>query len=177
MSQASNHVKWCLNKAKKEIEECKKVGKREEHRGLIKKSPDLEEAKKHLLKAEHNLKAIKTFNDTGFSDWSINAGFYCIYQCFLGIAIKFGYESGNQECTISLIEWLNEDKKINIDNRFIELLKHENLKDIEINKIIDMREEYTYGVKTSVEDDNKINELLELCKICLDQTKNIIFKE
>ncbi len=24
MSQASNHVKWCLNKAKKELEACKK---------------------------------------------------------------------------------------------------------------------------------------------------------
>lgn len=25
MSQASNHVEWCLNKAKKEIEECEKL--------------------------------------------------------------------------------------------------------------------------------------------------------
>ena len=55
MSQASKHVDWCLNKAKREIEECKKQGKRPKHRGLLKSNPDLEEAGKHLAKAEHNL--------------------------------------------------------------------------------------------------------------------------
>ncbi len=36
MSQASKQVEWCLSKAKKEIEECKKLGKRAKHRGLLK---------------------------------------------------------------------------------------------------------------------------------------------
>lgn len=35
MSQASKYVQWCLHKAKKEIEECKKLGKRAKHRGLL----------------------------------------------------------------------------------------------------------------------------------------------
>ena len=82
MSQASNHVKWCLSKAKKEIEEYKEQGKRIKHRGLLKIKPDTEGAKKHIIKAEHNLSAISKFKAIGFSDWSIAAGFYSIYHCF-----------------------------------------------------------------------------------------------
>ena len=78
VSQASKHVDWCLNKATKEVEECQKLGKRPKHRGLLKSDPDNEEARKHLAKAEHNLKAITHFKDTGFSDWSMSAGFYCV---------------------------------------------------------------------------------------------------
>ncbi len=84
MSQASKHVEWCLNKAKKEIEECKTQGKRLKHRGLLKSNPDIDEAKKHLAKAEHNLIGIIRFKEIGFSDWSMSAGFYCIYQLFFG---------------------------------------------------------------------------------------------
>ena len=51
MSQASKHVKWCLNKAKKEIEECKRQGKGLKHRGLLKIDPDIDEARKSLFKA------------------------------------------------------------------------------------------------------------------------------
>lgn len=100
MLQASKHLEWCLNKAQKEVEECKKLGKRPKHRGLLKIEPNIEEAKKHLLKAEHNLEGISKFVEIGFSDWTMSAGFYCIYHCFLAIATKFGYESGNQTCTI-----------------------------------------------------------------------------
>ena len=48
MSQAANHVKYCLNKAKKETQE----GKR--HKGLVEIEADLEKAATHLEKAEHN---------------------------------------------------------------------------------------------------------------------------
>ena len=41
MSRASNHLKWCLNKAKMEIEECKKQGKKIKHRGLFEINPDI----------------------------------------------------------------------------------------------------------------------------------------
>ena len=134
MSQASKHLDWCLNKAKREIEECKKQGKIIKHRGLIKIKPDIIEAEKHLKKAEHNFNAIGSFQETGFSDWSISAGFYCIYHCFLAIAAKFGYESRNQECTISLIECLKEEGKININSKFIEILKHQDIEEIQENK-------------------------------------------
>jgi len=176
MTRASDHVKWCIKKANKEIVECKKLGKRDKHRGLLKVITDPEKIKKHLEKAEHDFKATKKFSEMGFSDWSINAGFYTIYQCFLAIALKFGYESGNQECTVSLIEWLNEEGKINIDKKYIQLLKHEELKDIDKTNIIDMREDYTYGVNTSVDNKKTIDELIQTCKEIIDITKEIVLR-
>lgn len=175
MSQASKHVDWCINKANKEIEECKRLGKKQKHRGLLKLETDVEEAKKHLKKAEHNLNAINKFKEIGFSDWSITASFYCIYHCFLAIAVKFGYESRNQTCTISLMEYLNEENKINIDTKFIDMLKYEDMEEVKESKIIEEREEYTYGIKISVEDETKINELTKNCKELFDVTKNIVF--
>jgi len=177
MSQASKHVEWCLNKARKEIDECKKLGKRIKHRGLLKSDPDTNEAKKHLAKAEHNLRGITKFKHIGFSDWSMSAGFYCIYHCFLAIAAKFGYESANQTCTISLMRFLNETNQIKLNERFIELLEYEEMEDIEEGKsIIDLREDYTYGVQVSVKDETKINDLKKTCKELVDITKGIIFE-
>ena len=75
---------------------------------------DIEEAKNHLKKAEHNFKAVLSFEKTGFSDWSVSAVFYTIYHCFLAIIRKFGYESRNQECTIALVEHLKEQNKIKL---------------------------------------------------------------
>ena|SRR3989344_4132171 len=135
MSQASKYIEWCLNKAKKEIEECKKQGKRVKHRGLLKGSPNIEEAKKHLSKAEHNLLGMTRFKEIGFSDWSMSAGFYCIYHCFLAVASKFGYESSNQTCTISLMKYLKEEKLIDIDEKFIDLLEYEELEETKTNNL------------------------------------------
>ena len=45
MSQHTKQIEWCLKKAKKEINECKKQGKRLKHRGLLKINPNIEEAK------------------------------------------------------------------------------------------------------------------------------------
>lgn len=176
MSQASKHVEWCLNKAEKEIEECKKLGKRLKHRGLLKGNPDQEEAKKHLAKAEHNLSGITQFKEIGFSDWSISAGFYCIYHCFLAIGAKFGYASGNQTCTISLMRFLKENNKIQLDDKFIELLEYEDVEDVREDSVIDLREDYTYGVQISVKDEAKLNDLKKICKELIDITKQIIYK-
>ncbi len=176
MSQTSKHIEWCLKKGEKEIGECKKSGRRLKHRGLLKTKPDIENSKKHLLKAKHNFDAITKFREIGFSDWSITAGFYCIYHCFLAITSKFGYESKNQECTISLIKNLKEENKINIDGKFIDMLKHEEIKEIHEGGIIEMRENYTYGVDVSVEDKSKIDDLVKNCKEIIDITKEIIFK-
>lgn len=176
MSQDSRHVEWCLNKAKKEIEECKKLGKRPKHRGLLKSNPNSDEAKKHLTKAEHNLNGITKFKEVGFSDWSLSAGFYCIYHCFLAIAAKFGYESANQTCTISLMRFLKENNKIKLDEKFIELLEYKEMEDIREDSIIDLREDYTYGVQISVKDEAKINGLKKICKELIDITKQIVYE-
>ena len=175
MSQASKQVDWCLNKTKKEVEECKKQGKRIKHRGLLKSNPNLEEAQKHLVKAEHNFLGITRFKEIGFSDWSMSAGFYCIYHCFLAIAAKFGYESGNQTCTISLMRYLKEEKMIDIVDKFIELLEYEPLEKTKEGSIIALREDYTYGVQISIEDETKMNELKKTCKDLVDVTKQIVY--
>jgi uncharacterized protein (UPF0332 family) len=165
-------VQWCLSKAAKEIEECEKLGKRPKHRGLLKGVPDVEEAKRHLAKAEHNLIGVTKFREIGFSDWSMSAVFYCVYHCFLAIAAKFGYESGNQACTISLIRFLNEEKKTNLDEKFIKLLEYEQAADEE--SIIDLREDYTYGVHIAIKDEAKLDELKKNCKELVDSTKEIV---
>lgn len=176
MSQASKHVEWCLNKAKKEIEECKKLGKRPKHRGLLKADSDIEEAKNHLAKAEHNLLGITKFKEIGFSDWSMPASFYCIYHCFLAIAAKFGYESANQTCTISLMRFFKETNQIELDEKFIELLEHAEVEDIKKASVIDLREDYTYGVKIFIKDEAKLNDLKKTCKELIEITKQIIYK-
>ena len=91
MSQASDKVKWCLRKAEKELKEGTK------HRGLVKAEANLIEARKHILKAEHNLSAIEYFNKGNYSDWSMSAVFYCVYHCFLAMASKFGRGSARAE--------------------------------------------------------------------------------
>jgi len=175
VSQASKQVDWCLNKAKKEIDECKKLGKRSKHRGLLKNNPNLDEAKNHLIKAEHNFNGIIKFKEIGFSDWSMSACFYCIYHCFLAIAAKFGYESGNQTCTLSLMRYLKEEKMINLDEKYIELLESEELEGTNENSVIDLRESYTYGILISVKDEAKIKEWRDTCKNLMDITKQIIY--
>lgn len=175
MSQSSKHVKWCMNKAEKELEECKRLGKRPRHRGLIKTEPSIYRAKEHIEKAEHDFRALMLNKENGFYDWAINIGFYVIYHCFLAIAIKFGYESRNQTCTISLIEQLNEEGRIDIDARFIDMLKYEEDAEKEHSRVIELREEYTYGVKISA-DEAKIVDLIETCREMIDVTKEMVYK-
>lgn len=172
MSQASRRVKWCLNKAKKEVEECEKLGKRPKHRGLLKTKSNINEAKGHIAKAEHNLKASEYLGKE-FSDISTSTIFYSMYHCFLAIATKFGYESGNQTCTIALMEYLKEENKINIDSKFINMFKYEEAKERK-DSVIEMREDYTYGTKISV-NEIEIKDLIKTAKELIELTKNIIY--
>src|SRR3989344_1652184 len=142
----------------------------------------MSQASKHVewclnkAKEEHDFDGITKFRKIGFSDWSMSAGFYCIYHNFLAIAAKFGYDSSNQTCTIALMRFLKETNKIQLDEKFIELLEYEEMEDIKENSVIDMREDYTYGVQITVKDEAKINELKKTCKELVDITKEIIFR-
>lgn len=170
MSQASNKVKWCLNKAKKELEE---TGL---HRGLIKEESDIKIAEKHIRKAEHNLEAALYFDKGGFSDWSTSAFFYCLYHCFLAVLRKFGYESRNQECTIAVIEMLNEEAKINVENKFIDTLKIAKDKEA-VHSVIKLREDFQYGIEIRFNRREQFNELVSLCKQMIDKTREIVYEE
>src|SRR3989344_5692111 len=158
MSQASNKVKWCLNKAEKELKE------KGFHRGLIKVEKDTKLAEKHISKAEHNLLAAVYFDKGGFSDWSASAFFYCIYHCFLAILRKFGYESRNQECTIAVIEMLKEEGKINIDEKFINTLKITKAEEIHESSIIKLMEDFQYNTDLNFKEKEEFDKLIKLCK-------------
>ncbi len=174
MSQVSKQVKWCMDKANKEIAECKKQEKREKHRGILEKEPDIEDARQHLEKAKYNLKAVNHLLKGNFIDLSISTIFYVNYHCFLAIASKFGYESCNQTCTISLIEWLKEEGKIAIDNKFTAMFKYEEDGKKE-DSLIEMREESTYGIEINEGQKEKVQQLLQDCKELIDETNEIIY--
>ncbi len=143
MSQASKHVEWCINKAERELEECKKSGKSLKHRGLLKIEPNIELAKEHKEKSEHYLKVTNYLIQGDFTDISVGTIFYSMYHCFLAITAKFGYETGNQTCTIALIEYLNEEGKIKIDQKFIDMFKYKEDEKNKKDSVIEMREDYT----------------------------------
>src|SRR3989339_810882 len=157
MSHAKNKVNWCLNKAKKELREGK------QHRGLVKVEVDLEKAREHLAKAEHNLKVTLYLQKGGFTDWCSSSLFYTIYHCFLAILAKFGYESRNQECTFAVIASLIDDKRITLERNVLEKVSTLNLMEAREapDTAISLREEYQYSTKVSLEN-KEYQELLQL---------------
>ncbi len=169
MSHAKNKVEWCLNKAKKELQEGKK------HRGLVKVDADIERAKEHLAKAERNLKVTLYLQRGGYSDWCSSSLFYMIYHCFLAILAKFGYETRNQECTIALIASLIGDKKITISQEDLEKVTTLNITETQESPetAVSIREDYQYSTKVSLEN-KEYQELLQLAKRILDKTKETL---
>ena len=155
-----------MNKAKKELREGK------QHRGLVKVEVDLEKAREHLAKAEHNLKVTFYLQKGGFTDWCSSSLFYVIYHCFLAILVKYGYETRNQECTFALIASLIEDKKITLIQEDLEKVSMLNLKETQESPdtVVSIREDYQYSTKVSLEN-KEYQELLQLAKRILDKTK------
>jgi len=56
------------------------------------------------------------------------------------------------------------------------MLKHADIEEIQESNIIEMRENYTYGIQTSVKDETKIKDLIKNCKEMIDIAKEIVFK-
>lgn len=169
MSHAENKVEWCLKKAEKELKE---IGK---HRGLIKIKPDLNKAQGYIEKAEHYLKATEHLKKD-FSDISATTVFYSMYSCLLAIITKFGYESGNQECTFALVLSLIEKGEIDFDKDLLDkIASMESEKEKERKKIVEIREKYQYGIFLSLKD-KLYNELFELAQKVIAKTKEIVIK-
>ena len=147
MPQIDNHLKWCLKDPKR----------------LIKEKPDLDLAQKHLEKSKYNYGVVQTLERLKIYDWALNIGFYAIYHCFLGILWKYGYNSKNQSCTITVLLKLIDDKKLGLDrdlvSQFDTLDVEENLTNPTVRQ---EREISTYGVETSIdlEQLKKIKELV-----------------
>src|SRR3989338_6222018 len=174
-SQASKHVDWCVKKAEKEIEESRKQKKKVQHRGLRKIEPNRKRAIGHLEKAAHNLEVFNLLRKNNSSDWSITAGFYTLYHCFLAIAVKFGYESRNQTCTIMLMEMLKEQGRISIGDEIIGFMKYEEDKKTHEDSLIELREDYTYGIDLEVKDEDQLNKIENLCVKFIDIAKDIVY--
>ncbi|MDP1695059.1 MAG: HEPN domain-containing protein [Candidatus Woesearchaeota archaeon] len=123
----------------------------ERHKGLRKIKPDAQLSKEYLTKAQHNLAAITSFHDLGYSDWSASAAFYALYHGLLAVLVQRGYESRNQSCTFILMEeWISKgeltlltvtDVKEIFDRSINEDLEHS-------EKILDIRERMQYSTKT-----------------------------
>jgi len=168
MSHSKNKIDWCLKKAEKELKESDK------HRGLIKINPDIEEARRHLEKSEHYLKATNLLKKENFSDISASTVFYSMYHCLLAITAKFGYESGNQECTFAVIHNLIEDKKIDFEKELLDKIALSLDAEKGGNKTsINLREQYQYGTELSLEE-NLYQELFKLAKTIIAKTREII---
>lgn len=159
-------VKWCLNKAKKELE------KGQKHRGLIKVDLDEKSVQEYIAKAEHNLEFFILAKEHKFYDWTIVIGFYTMYHCLLAILAKHGYESRNQKCTLALIESLVEGKKIGKDfKKYIDNIKP--TAEEEEERILPMREKYQYTPIIEI-DVQKVEELLGTCQDMITDTKGIV---
>jgi uncharacterized protein (UPF0332 family) len=145
MSQTEKHLAWCLKDPNR----------------LKKTNPDLELAKKHLAKSEYNFEVSKALEKLNYHDWALNVGFYAIYHCFLAILAKYGYESRNQSCTVTVLLTLIDEKKLALDKDLV--LQFDTL-DPE-NKVMSTaranRETATYGVETSI-DLNQLKKVKEL---------------
>ena len=136
MPQIDEHLKWCLKDPKR----------------LIKTKPDLALAQKHIKKSEYNYGVVQTLEKLKTYDWAFNVGFYAIYHCFLAILAKYGYESRNQACTITVLHTLINEKKLDLDK---DLVTQFDTLDVEKNitnpTVRERRELSTYGVETSID--------------------------
>lgn len=168
MSHAENKVKWCLKKGEKEMNE---EGK---HRGLVRTRPDAGKARQHIAKAEHNLRLMISLKETEFSDWCGAAAFYATYHSLLAILAKFGYESGNQECTFALISDMSEKGTIDFDTALLDsIIKIGHEKHAEKETITEIREQYQYGVKLSMEG-KTYEELFNAARRILGESKRTL---
>ena len=108
----------------------------------------------------------------------MSAAFYTTYHCFLAILAKHGFESRNQECTVSAIKYLNEQGKVKLDERFIEILKshaEDEQRAHSASELRELREDFQYGV--GVEYDIGIEQLQKTCTEIIDAAKDEVYEK
>jgi len=163
---------------KDKLKECIKEGKKgERHKGLREIKASEEQIKGHMNKAIHNFNAIDIFYKVGYSDWSASASFYCLYHCLLALLAKKGFESRNQSCTFALIEDLIENKEISLTkDELKEIFDKDVSEDLShSNKILDIRENMQYSIKTFLEE-KEFDFLSKRTKFLLDKLRKDVEK-
>ena len=155
MPRVDKHLEWCLK----------------DPRRLIKTQQDLSLAQKHVKKSEYNYGIVQTLERLKIYDWALNIGFYAIYHCFLAILAKYGYESKNQACTITVLLNLINEGKLNLDK---DLVAQFDTLDVEKNitnpTVRESRELSTYGVETSID----LQQLKKIKELALKVQKETI---
>ena len=133
--------------------------------------------KGHMDKSIHNFKAMISFQKTWFSDWSASAAFYCLYHGLLALIAKKGYESRNQSCTFALVESMIEKNEISLTKEDLkEIFDKDVTEDLEhSSKILDIRENMQYSVKTALESE-EFNILSKRTKELFDKIRKEIEK-
>jgi uncharacterized protein (UPF0332 family) len=167
MDQVKNKVDWCLRKAQKELKSGSK------HRGLIIVKPDIDKSREFIKKAEHYLNATEYLDRGNYSDISASTVFYSMYHSLLAIAIKFGFESRNQECTFALIANLIDEGKIDLDRSLLDKIASFDTSNEDDETSLGIREKYQYGTSMTLNDDI-YEELFNLGKEVISKTKEII---
>src|SRR3990167_10300804 len=105
----------------------------------------------HIIKAKHYLKATDYNIKGGFQDIAVSNAFYAMYHSLLALLLKLGYEARNQECAINAIQYFIEIKKINIDIKYVDIIRRTSENKPKDAKTL--REEFQYGIETSVNKD------------------------
>jgi uncharacterized protein (UPF0332 family) len=160
------------------LKNCLKEGeKSERHKGLKKIGFSQERVNGHIAKAIHNFNAIELFSRVNYSDWSASAAFYCLYHGLLALIAKKGFESRNQGCTFALVEQMIINKECSlILDELREIFDRDITENLEqSNKILDLRENMQYSIKTSLEK-QELKFLSERTKLLFDKIRKEVEK-
>jgi len=108
--------------------------------------------------------------DGNKTDWVAPAAFYAMYHALLALLYKLGYESRNQECTITAIEKFMKDEIISLEQDYIDMIRSlqegiENAKSV--------REKMQYGSETSMEEE-RCKRLMDNAKKFVDRIKEVL---
>ncbi|MBI4451207.1 hypothetical protein HY642_04490 [Candidatus Woesearchaeota archaeon] len=152
---------WCLKRGEKG----------DNHKGLRKVEPDPALARKHIDKARHNFETA-TKNKKDASDWSVSMFFYAAYHCLLALLRQIGYESRNQECTFSCIEY-HIANGLQFETELVAWIRKTSQQVEKDAK--ELREEFQYGVEVGVSEDalsaleSKTKEFIYKTEVLLDR--------
>lgn len=149
---------------KRKLDWCLKQGQGKEHRGLKEIAPDAEKSKAQLEKAESDLKTMQYLYDGNRTDWVASTAFYAMYHSLLAVLYRMGYESRNQECTITAVEYLIDEGRLDVDKEYIDMIRSARKKE----DAKSTREDMQYGAKTILED--------ERCKILMHNARSFVEK-
>ena len=98
-----------------------------------------------------------------------------MYHSLLAILFKLGYDSRNQECTITAVEHFIKTGKIELDSKYIAIIRRTD--ELMGSDAKSLREEFQYGTKIEVEDEilanirNNANEFVEASRVVLETIK------